>query len=227
MKYVKILEQKKLKKEDLAKQTQKKIDQLENLKKQLDEFDKDDFDEEDKEKYDFINSSIIELDAELEKTIRKFDLEIYKKRLEVFAENRTKGKEKPATESKVEPVKEAVVVKDIEEALVVVPEQESEPEVEVAQPKENAKVVSIREKLSNLKKELQVDTEKFDEDRVARREKIQEQQQEAEEVEVEEVDEYERKAQVKPKKGSLSIVLMTVGFAILTFGSVMYYKERR
>lgn len=222
MKYVKILEQKGLKKEDLAKQTQKKIERLEQLQETLDEFDEEDFDEEDKVKYEYIKTSISELDSEIERNIRKFDVEIYKKRVEVFSENRTKRKTggvvKPdIQEIEVEVIPEPVPIK--EEAPVVPIEKVAESKPVVA---DSEKVDSIRGKLANLKKELNVNTKKFDED-----EEIRQQQQEPIEVEAEEVFEYEKTASVKPKKGSLSIILMTIGFGILTFGSVMYYKERR
>lgn len=227
MKYVKILEQRGLKKEDLAKQTQKKIEQLEDLKKQLDEFDKDDFDDEDKEKYDFIQNSILELDIELERNIRKFDVDIYKKRLEVFESNKKNGK--PVAVKKEAPVVSIEQVEEIEEApvlsttikasnshIVSISEPINKP-VEPKEPEDAKKVNSIKDKLANLKKELNVNTEKFD--RQEDKEPI--------EVEAEEVEEYHKQANVKPKKGSLAVILMTIGFGILTFGSVLYYKERK
>ena len=222
MKYVKILEQRGLKKEDLAKQTQKKIEQLEDLKKQLDEFDKDDFDDEDKEKYDFIQNSILELDIELERNIRKFDVDIYKKRLEVFESNKKNGKPVAVKEAPVVSIEQ--VAEEIEEAPVLSTTIQasnshivsSESVTSKPEPEDAKKVNSIKGKLANLKKELNVNTEKFDR-----------QDKEPIEVEAEEVEEYHKQANVKPKKGSLAIVLMTIGFGILTFGSVLYYKERK
>lgn len=224
MKYVKILEQKGLKKEDLAKQTQKKIDQLESLKSQLDDFEEDDFDEEDREKYDYIKNSILELDIELERNIRKFDVEIYKKRLEVFEQNKKQGKTQEEVKEQAEIVEATPIstVVEVKEPVVV-----ETPVVSVVSTEPDSKKVdSIRGKLASLKKELNVNPAKFDEDRISRNEQEQEQIQEVEAEEYE-VEEFEKKANVKPKKGSLSIILMTIGFGILTFGSVMYFKERK
>jgi thiol:disulfide interchange protein len=226
MKYVKILEQKGLKKEDLAKQTQKKIDQLESLKSQLDEFDQDDFDEDDRDKYDFIKNSILELDIELERNIRKFDVEIYKKRLEVFEQNKKQGKSQDSenqqeivdSQMEIEVTKVNEVIEIENEVNLDWKEQDNTLSVKP----DTTKVDSIRGKLASLKKELNVNPKKFEEDTIARNE------QQIQEVEVEEeVEEFEKKANVKPKKGSLSIILMTLGFGILTFGSVIYFKERK
>jgi len=193
------------------------------LKSQLDDFEEDDFDEEDREKYDYIKNSILELDIELERNIRKFDVEIYKKRLEVFEQNKKQGKEEVKEQAEI--VVESTPISTVVEVKEPVVEETPVASIVSTEP-DSKKVDSIRGKLASLKKELNVNPAKFDEDRISRNEQEQEQIQEVE-AEDYEVEEFEKKANVKPKKGSLSIILMTIGFGILTFGSVMYFKERK
>jgi len=201
MKYQEALNEKNLTKDKLAKQTQKKIEELENLNEYIKEVEGDveDFDDEDKQNYENIKNKIATLDNQLEKSILKFDLEVYEKRLQVFESNRIKGGIQ----------KEPKIEKNIVEMSQ---EVEDEVEEKVETPKPTKKVSDINEKLNQLKKEVSIDTNKFN--------------QKQEEVE-EEVEEFEKKAEVKPKKNSVWYWVIGGGVLILTYGAVNLMKERR
>jgi len=202
MKYQEALNEKNLTKDKLAKQTQKKIEELENLNEYIKEVEGDveDFDDEDKQNYENIKNKIATLDNQLEKSILKFDLEVYEKRLQVFESNRIKGGIQ----------KEPKIEKNIVEMSQ---EVEDEVEEKVETPKPTKKVSDINEKLNQLKKEVSIDTNKF--------------KQEVQEEEVEEVEEFEKKAEVKPKKNSVWYWVIGGGVLILTYGAVNLMKERR
>ena len=206
MKYQEALNEKNLTKDKLAKQTQKKIEELENLNEYIKEVESDveDFDDEDKQNYENIKNKIATLDNQLEKSILKFDLEVYEKRLQVFESNRIKGGIQ----------KEPKIEKNIVEMSQEVEDEVEEDEVEekVETPKPTKKVSDINEKLNQLKKEVSIDTNKF-------KQEVQE--------EVEEVEEFEKKAEVKPKKNSVWYWVIGGGVLILTYGAVNLMKERR
>ena len=211
MKYQEALNEKNLTKDKLAKQTQKKIEELENLNEYIKEVESDveDFDDEDKQNFENIKNKIATLDNQLEKSILKFDLEVYEKRLQVFESNRIKGgiqKEPKIEKNIVEMSQDEVEEDEVEEKVV---EQKVEVVTKTTQPK---KASDINEKLNQLKKEVSIDTNKFN--------------QKQEEVE-EEVDEFEKKAEVKPKKNSVWYWVIGGGVLILTYGAVNLMKERR
>jgi len=207
MKYQEALNEKNLTKDKLAKQTQKKIEELENLNEYIKEVEGDveDFDDEDKQNYENIKNKIATLDNQLEKSILKFDLEVYEKRLQVFESNRIKGgiQKEPKIEKNIVEMSQEVEEDEVEEEIV---------EKKVETPKPTKNVSDINEKLNQLKKEVSIDTNKFN------------QQQEEE---VEEVEEFEKKAEVKPKKNSVWYWVIGGGVLILTYGAVNLMKERR
>jgi len=207
MKYQEALNEKNLTKDKLAKQTQKKIEELENLNEYIKEVEGDveDFDDEDKQNYENIKNKIATLDNQLEKSILKFDLEVYEKRLQVFESNRIKGgiQKEPKIEKNIVEMSQEVEEDEVEEEIV---------EQKVETPKPTKKASDINEKLNQLKKEVSIDTNKF------------KQQQEEE---VEEVEEFEKKAEVKPKKNSVWYWVIGGGVLILTYGAVNLMKERR
>jgi len=208
MKYQEALNEKNLTKDKLAKQTQKKIEELENLNEYIKEVEGDveDFDDEDKQNYENIKNKIATLDNQLEKSILKFDLEVYEKRLQVFESNRIKGgiQKEPKIEKNIVEMSQEVEEDEVEEEIV---------EKKVETPKPTKKVSDINEKLNQLKKEVSIDTNKF--------------KQEVQEEEVEEVEEFEKKAEVKPKKNSVWYWVIGGGVLILTYGAVNLMKERR
>jgi methyl-accepting chemotaxis protein len=196
MKYLTALGQKSLRKEDLAKTTQKKIDDLGVLVDKLNKFEEsDELSEELQDEYDRLVDSVNEIDEKLMKSILRFDVESYK----IKVANLKQG----GKASKAEKVQEA--------APVAAPVQ--------AQEKTEDKLKAIEERLNQLKPEVQIQPEKF--------ETATKQEPELEYVHAEEAEEFEKKAEVKPKNMSLNIVLIGVGAFFLTWGAVNLFRERR
>jgi len=196
MRYLTALGQKSLRKEDLAKTTQKKIDDLGVLVDKLNKFEEsDELSEELEDEYDRLVDSVNEIDEKLEKSILRFDVESYK----IKVANLKQG----GKASKAEKVQEV--------APVAAPVQ--------AQEKTEDKLKAIEERLNQLKPEVQIQPEKF--------ETATKQEPETEYVHAEEAEEFEKKAEVKPKNMSLNIVLIGVGAFFLTWGAVNLFRERR
>lgn len=196
MRYLTALGQKSLRKEDLAKTTQKKIDDLGVLVDKLNKFEEsDELSEELQDEYDRLVDSVNEIDEKLEKSILRFDVESYK----IKVANLKQG----GKASKAEKVQEL--------APVAAPVQ--------AQEKTEDKLKAIEERLNQLKPEVQIQPEKF--------ETATKQEPETEYVHAEEAEEFEKKAEVKPKNMSLNIVLIGVGAFFLTWGAVNLFRERR
>jgi methyl-accepting chemotaxis protein len=196
MKYLTALGQKSLRKEDLEKTTQKKIDDLGVLVDKLNKFEEsDELSEELQDEYDRLVDSVNEIDEKLMKSILRFDVESYK----IKVANLKQG----GKASKAEKVQEA--------APVAAPVQ--------AQEKTEDKLKAIEERLNQLKPEVQIQPEKF--------ETATKQEPELEYVHAEEAEEFEKKAEVKPKNMSLNIVLIGVGAFFLTWGAVNLFRERR
>ena len=196
MRFLTALDQKGLRKEDLAKTTQKKIDDLGVLVDKLNDFqESDELSEELQDEYDRLVDSVKEIDAKLEKSILRFDVESYK----IKVANLKQG----GKASKAEKVQEV--------APVAAPVQAPE--------KTEDKLKAIEERLNQLKPEVQIQPEKF--------ETATKQELEPEYVHAEEAEEFEKKAEVKPKNMSLNIVLIGVGAFFLTWGAVNLFRERR
>jgi methyl-accepting chemotaxis protein len=196
MRYLTALGQKSLRKEDLAKTTQKKIDDLGVLVDKLNKFEEsDELSEELQDEYDRLVDSVNEIDEKLMKSILRFDVESYK----IKVANLKQG----GKASKAEKVQEV--------APVAAPVQ--------AQEKTEDKLKAIEERLNQLKPEVQIQPEKF--------ETATKQEPETEYVHAEEAEEFEKKAEVKPKNMSLNIDLIGVGAFFLTWGAVNLFRERR
>jgi len=195
MRYLTALGQKGLRKEDLAKTTQKKIDDLGVLVDKLNKFEEsDELSEELQDEYDRLVDSVNEIDEKLMKSILRFDVESYK----IKVANLKQG----GKASKAEKVQDAPVAAPVQ-----------------AQEKTEDKLKAIEERLNQLKPEVQIQPEKF--------ETATKQEPELEYVHAEEAEEFEKKAEVKPKNMSLNIVLIGVGAFFLTWGAVNLFRERR
>jgi len=196
MRYLTALGQKGLRKEDLAKTTQKKIDDLGVLVDKLNKFEEsDELSEELQDEYDRLVDSVNEIDEKLEKSILNFDVEKYK----IKVANLKQG----GKASKAEKVQAAPVAALVQEA----PEKTED------------KLKAIEDRLNQLKPEVQIQPEKF--------ETATKKEPEPEYVHAEEAEEFEKKAEVKPKNMSLNIVLIGVGAFFLTWGAVNLFRERR
>ena len=141
MNYKNALSEKGLQKENLAKKTQLKIDELESLRKTLDE---DDLSEE---KMDELEDTVLQLDNELARAIMKFNPEVYQKRLESVASLNKKKEEGTVSKRQPKP-KEVKEVKYDEPA--------SAKTKTISQVSQN-----IDSKIDELKKQVEINKEKF------------------------------------------------------------------
>ena len=223
MRYLQALEQKGLKKEELSKQTQKKIAELEKRVLEVEE-DEDDFEENDLRA---IKKMINQVDEELEKSILKFNPEVYAKKKAVFEKNKYGDKAKVDVvefvqdeEEEEEEYVEEEYVEEVQEPKVV-----EQPKV-IEQPEQPK--VEVRSKLDELEQKVKINAEKFKVEQPQQQpQQKQQKSQEAEEVEVEEIEDFKNKGTIKPKKMSTSVILMGVGAFLLTWGAVNFFRERR
>jgi hypothetical protein len=215
MRYLQALEQRGLKKEELSKQTQKKIAELEKRVLEVEE-DEDDFEENDLRA---IKKMINQVDEELEKSILKFNPEVYAKKKAIFEKNKYGDKAKVDVVEFVQDEEE----EDVEEEYV---EEVQEPKVVEQQPEQPK--VEVRSKLDELEQKVKINAEKFKVEQPQQQpQQKQQKSQEAEEVEVEEIEDFKNKGTIKPKKMSTSVILMGVGAFLLTWGAVNFFRERR
>jgi hypothetical protein len=239
MRYLQALEQKGLKKEELSKQTQKKIAELEKRVLEVEE-DEDDFEENDLRA---IKKMINQVDEELEKSILKFNPEVYAKKKAVFEKNKYGDKAKVdvvqfVQDDEEEEYEEEEYVEEVQEQPKVVEQPKVEKELigngyQIEQPRVEQPKVEVRSKLDELEQKVKVNPEKFkveeprQQTQQQRQQQRQQQKAEAEEVEVEEIEDFKNKGTIKPKKMSTSVILMGIGFGILTWGAVNFFRERR
>ena len=149
------------------------------------------------ESYNMIQEKIEELDAYLVKKVKNFDSTKYQARLDSFNKMMEQRKQSKA------PIEE--------------------------------KQVEIEDKLADLKESVQIQPEKFEPTPVQVQEPVQvrepeprpEPQKQVEEEEYE-VEEFDKVGDAKPKKVvSKGMLLMGVGFLLLTWGAVNVFKDRR
>jgi len=183
----------------LPKTLQKKIQELESLNSEFLEskVPKEKLSPKELESYNMIQEKIEELDAYLVKKVKNFDATKYQARLDSF--NKMMEQRKQSKTS-------------IEE-----------------------KQVEIEDKLADLKESVQIEPEKFEpqapvqvQEPVQIREPEPRPEQQVEEEEEYEVEEFDKVGDAKPKKVvSKGMLLMGVGFLLLTWGAVNVFKDRR
>jgi hypothetical protein len=215
MRYLKMLEQKGFDLSELPLATQKKVEELNLLKSDLQsikDIPDDELEEEDEQEIADIESHIDELDRIIEKKVKQFDPAAHAKKIEQIKVLADLKKQKAKGE---EPIKEP---------------REERPSA----PTE----VEVEEKLSELKQEVQIEAKPepqqvkaVEEPRPAAQRtpppppapqaNIYEQEQYEEE-------EFDKVGDAKPKKVvSKGMILMGVGFLLLTWGAVNVFKDRR
>jgi hypothetical protein len=183
----------------LPKTLQKKIQELESLNSEFLEskVPKEKLSPKELESYNMIQEKIEELDAYLVKKVKNFDSTKYQARLDSFNKMMEQRKQSKA------PIEE--------------------------------KQVEIEDKLADLKESVQIQPEKFEPTPVQVQEPVQvrepeprpEPQKQVEEEEYE-VEEFDKVGDAKPKKVvSKGMLLMGVGFLLLTWGAVNVFKDRR
>lgn len=215
MRYLKMLEQKGFDLSELPLATQKKVEELNLLKSDLQsikDIPDDELEEEDEQEIADIEAHIDELDRIIEKKVKQFDPVAHAKKIEQIKVLADLKKQKAKGEEPIKEVKE---------------ERPSAPTE-----------VDVEEKLSELKQEVQIEAKPepqqvkaVEEPRPAPQRtpppppapqaNIYEQEQYEEE-------EFDKVGDAKPKKVvSKGMILMGVGFLLLTWGAVNVFKDRR
>ena len=226
MKYEVALKEKNVKKEDLSKKLQAKIDSL--VKK--------------------VNSAktpeqienVDKLDTEISNSINKFDPEVQKRRLASIANiNDKRSAEGPKSERK--PEAEVSEIEEEEEGPVT-PEEEAVTEIApgeiIGNPyaTDRQKGTTDRKKLRMerieelQKKAVQAEYLKYKQEE-ERQKQLERQrprhrrieQEEINEVNAEEIEDFQKVKSVRPKGNSLSVTLMGIGVFFLTWGAVNYF----
>jgi hypothetical protein len=215
MRYLKMLEQKGFDLSELPLATQKKVDELNLLKSDLEslkEIPDDEMEEEDADEISDIEAQIDELDRIIEKKVKQFDPAAHAKKIEQIKVLADLKKQKAKGE---EPIKEP---------------REERPSA----PTE----VEVEEKLSELKQEVHIEA-KAEPQQVKAVEQPRPAPQQTPppppapqantyEEEEYEAEEFDKVGDAKPKKVvSKGMILMGVGFLLLTWGAVNVFKDRR
>lgn len=194
----------------LPKTLQKKIQELESLNAEFLEskVPKEKLNPKELESYNLIQEKIEELDAYLVKKVKNFDTTKYQARLDSFNKMMEQRKSKKK-EDGINAIIDDGGIADLKESVQIEPEK-FEPEVKAPAPEKVVFGGSV----------------KLQEEQVQVREPQQsEPQVEEEEYEVEEFD---KVGDAKPKKVvSKGMLLMGVGFLLLTWGAVNVFKDRR
>jgi len=210
-----MLEQKGFDLSELPLATQKKVDELNILKADLEslkEIPDDEMEEEDADEISDIEAHIDELDRIIEKKVKQFDPAAHAKKIEQIKVLADLKKQKAKGE---EPIKEP---------------REERPSA----PTE----VEVEEKLSELKQEVHIEA-KAEPQQVKAVEQPRPAPQQTPppppapqantyEEEEYEAEEFDKVGDAKPKKVvSKGMILMGVGFLLLTWGAVNVFKDRR
>ena len=215
MRYLKMLEQKGFDLSELPLATQKKVEELNLLKSDLQsikDIPDDELEEEDEQEIADIEAHMDELDRIIEKKVKQFDPVAHAKKIEQIKVLADLKKQKAKGE---EPIKEP---------------REERPSA----PTE----VEVEEKLSELKQEVQIEAKPepqqvkaVEEPRPApQRTPTPPPPPQANIYEEEryEEEEFDKVGDAKPKKVvSKGMILMGVGFLLLTWGAVNVFKDRR
>lgn len=208
MKYQAALKEKNVKKEDLSKKVQAKIEALDKLVEKANLA----VDDDELEQY---NSSISDLDNQITKDIKKFNLEVHKRRLESIASLNDKRFNKEP-KAQVESPKESVPVKmDTQE----IEETEQPKELPVA---ENVKMKGSLEQLRQ--KALEAEELRLYQERV--KQFRAEQAEQEQEQEPEEIQDFQKADGVKRKKPKIAYGLIGLGVFFLTWGAVNLARQK-
>lgn len=183
----------------LPKTLQKKIQELESLNAEFLEskVPKEKLNPKELESYNMIQEKIEELDAFLVKKVKNFDATKYQARLDSF----NKMMEQRKSKKEEDGIVDDGGIADLKESVQIEPEKFEPQEVKAA-PVQVQEPVQVRE--PEPKPEPQVEEEEY------------------------EVEEFDKVGDAKPKKVvSKGMLLMGVGFLLLTWGAVNVFKDRR
>lgn len=224
MRYKQLMSEKNLTVDQLPKGLQKKIKEFEDIENRVSELEKLNLDESEEDDLLEAKQTLSSLDREIEKLVRKFDPEVYRKRLEHVArmtEKREKLEEQRGKKKKVEVEQEAPKEPK--------PEPISVPDPVPAIPKFDEieeREARLRRELEQIKSQIQIKPESFDPEPEPEVETEPEYEQEDEPQYVAH-QEFEKAGNAQPRKMSKGLILMGVGAFLLTWGAVNFFKERR
>ena len=183
----------------LPKTLQKKIQELESLNAEFLEskVPKEKLNPKELESYNMIQEKIEELDAFLVKKVKNFDATKYQARLDSF----NKMMEQRKSKKEEDGIVDDGGIADLKESVQIEPEKFEPQEVKAA-PVQVQEPVQVRE--PEPKPEPHVEEDEY------------------------EVEEFDKVGDAKPKKVvSKGMLLMGVGFLLLTWGAVNVFKDRR
>jgi hypothetical protein len=215
MRYLKMLEQKGFDLSELPLATQKKVEELNLLKSDLQsikDIPDDELEEEDEQEIADIEAHIDELDRIIEKKVKQFDPAAHAKKIEQI---------KVLADLKKQKAKGEEPIKEVKEERLSAPTE-----------------VDVEEKLSELKQEVQIEAKPEPQQVKAVEEPRPAPQRTSTpppppqaniyEEERYEEEEFDKVGDAKPKKVvSKGMILMGVGFLLLTWGAVNVFKDRR
>jgi hypothetical protein len=187
----------------LPKTLQKKIQELESLNAEFLEskVPKEKLSPKEIESYNMIQEKIEELDAYLVKKVKNFDATKYQARLDSFNKMMEQRKSKKG-EDGIDAIIDDGGIADLKESVQIEPEK-FEPQQVKATPVQVQEPVQVREPEPRPEPQQQVEEEY-------------------------EVEEFDKVGDAKPKKVvSKGMLLMGVGFLLLTWGAVNVFKDRR
>lgn len=222
MKFEKLLTDRGLAKEDLSKGIQKKIKEVTDFQAKLETLNPDNLNEEDKVLFKDVMNDINQLDKELVVLIKKFDPEKYKRQVQNVMEQRAGKKAMKLAEEN----KNAGNAPPKQQQEPPPPNDPVPPVPEAPLPPPPVKPVEAEEAIEGLMKQSTIapmNGVKPEEFKQTVEETVEQQYTPAEEIPA---DEYAKKAEVKPKKMSVSFIMMGVGAFLLTWGAVNVLKER-
>jgi hypothetical protein len=210
MRYEVALKEKNVKKQDLSKTLQTKIDAIGKLVEKV-------HSAKTPEQAAAAKDDLDELDIEIARGIKKFNPEVHQRRLASIANINDKRAVEPKIEKKPkpQPIEKEVEIEQ-EDLVEEYKQEESNDEVEQA-PVRSARVERLEE-LQRKAREAQY--LKY------RQQELE--QQRAQELDAEdEIKDFQKAKSVKPKGTSLSITLMGIGVFFLTWGTVNYFRTRK
>jgi hypothetical protein len=210
MGYKNLIVEKKLSVDQLPKRLQKKIADCESLSERIQSLESLNLDEQEKDALFEMQQKLSSLGWDIEKAVRKFNPEVYRKRMDHI---KRITKKKDADETNEEPQEEP----ELEEQKETIKEEVSEEpkDIDIVELRSN----KIKQDLEELKKQIQIKPESYEPQIEA--------DEDQEQSDEKPVEDFQKTGNATPKKMSKSLILMGVGAFLLTWGAVNFFKERR
>ena len=210
MRYEEALQEKNVKKEDLSKTLQTKIDAIDRLVEKVHSANTP-------EEASAAKDALDELDIQVARGIKKFNPEVHQRRLASIANiNDKRAAEGPKAERTPKPKPQPKVEKEVKVEI----EQDEQEEVEKA-PVKSSRIERLEElqRKAREAKYLKYRQEELEQEKAIQQFNAFDSQ--------DEIKDFKKAASVKPKGTSLSITLMGIGVFFLTWGTVNYFRTRK